>query len=492
MDLAGIFKYRPTKYRTKLYLALMGISLFSTVISLGVVYVEVQSLVFKELQSKVISVAATTAAFVDPELLKQIQSREDEKKPEFHELQLFLRKARDANRRDDVQIRFLYTVMRSKTNPNIIIFGVDAEEDPKNFSHPGDVDEDILQNHLTDHLDKPYSYEGIINDQWGSWLSGYSPVFDKNGNYVATVGADISLASFKAATHSLILFEIPGMIVSLLLAAILATFLSHSASTSVTTICKGVKEIGNGNFEYFVHLDTNDEFNTMADAINQMAKGLKERERLKVGFAHYVSQHVLEKILKSETPTKLEGERRKVTVLFSDIRHFTTLAEKLMPEVLVSILNEYFEGMLEAIFNNQGTFDKFIGDGIMAEFGAPLDDAEQEKHAVLAALAMQKKLKELRQKWEKEGKPPIHMGIGIHTGQAVVGNIGSEERMEYTAIGDTVNVAARLERATKSLNVPIIISEETYKGLKGGFAAKDLGLLSLPGRRKAINAYAIF
>jgi len=479
------------KYRTKLYLAFIGIALFSTVLALGIVYFETKSFLFKELQSKVVSVAMTTAAFVDPELLKQVQGRKDEGSPAFLQMQQFLRKARDANRRDDIHIHFLYTLMPSPADPNIIWFGVDAEENPKDFSHPGDIDPNTAINKLPEHLEEPYSYKNLIKDQWGEWLSGYAPVMDKNGNYVGTIGADISGQAVGEAIHELLLFEIPALLASILMASIAATFLSRRASLSLTSICKAVQEIGEGNFNYEIHLKTNDEFNAVAEAINHMEKGLKERERLKVGFARYVSKHVLDKIIKSETPTKLEGERRKVTVLFSDIRHFTSLAENLPPEAVVSLLNEYFEAMLEAIFTNQGTLDKFLGDGIMVEFGAPLDDANQEKNAVLTALMMQRSLKKLCEKWLKEGKPPIEMGIGIHTGLAVVGNIGSDIRMEYTAIGDTVNVAARLEQATKTLKLPIIISEETFKSLKGEFPTQSLGSLALAGREKEIIAYSI-
>jgi adenylate cyclase len=199
----------------------------------------------------------------------------------------------------------------------------------------------------------------------------------------------------------------------------------------------------------------------------------------------------MEKILKAGHVARPEGERRKITVLFSDIRQFTQLSEQLPPERVVSLLNEYFESMLEAIFRYQGTLDKFLGDGIMVEFGAPLDDALQEKHAVLTAIDMQKELMKLNAKWKSENKPVIHMGIGIHTGLAVVGNIGSEKRIDYTAVGDTVNVASRLEQATKLLKTSILISETTYLPVENEIKAICLGPMILPGRKEAITIYSI-
>ena len=479
------------KYRTKLYLAFLSVAGVSTLLALSIVYAEMQDFIFHEMQSKVLSIAATTASSLDPELLKQIKSRADENTEAYKTLVQQLRKIRDANRRDDVYIRYLYTETLNPTKPDSFIYGVDAEENPADISHVGDPDLDPALIPLTKHIDKPKALDEFDYDRWGVWLSGYAPVFDKDGKYVTTVGADMRASDVLAKSHMILLFEIPGLLGSFLLAFISASVLSKQASNALSKITDTVHEIEKGNFNEELHLKTRDEFSQVAEAINAMEKGLKERERLKISFARYVSSQVFEKIMKSDTPTKLEGERRKITVLFADIRHFTHLAEQLSPEQVVALLNEYFEQMLEAIFSHGGTLDKFIGDGLMAEFGAPLDDPIQEKNAVLSAIAMQKSVKLLGEKWRKEGKPALEIGIGIHTGAAVVGNIGSEQRMEYTAIGDTVNVASRLQAATKDLHTQVLISETTFQGLKGEFPAQKVGPLALPGRSGEIIAYTL-
>jgi len=479
------------KYRTKLYLAFTSIVLVSVVIALGIVFAEAREYLFKQLQNKLLSVASTTAASIDVEKLKTIKTRADQGTPAYLELQQFLRHIRNANRHGDFHVKFLYTMMPNPNNPKEMVFGVDAEENPADFSNVGDVDPHSDENGLLQHLNLRFAEKKVLKDKWGKWLTAYAPVFDDQGHYVATIGVDINAVDVFHALHRLLYFELPALGVTLLLASIAAAFMSKIAVASLNTIAKGVQEIGKGNLSYTIELKTNDEFNGVALAINQMVRGLREKERLKTGFARYVSGYILEQILNSDMPAKLEGERRKITVLFSDIRQFTSLAERLPPEKVVSILNEYFEGMLGAIFAHQGTLDKFIGDGLMAEFGAPLDDPNQERNAVCAALAMQEALQKLDQRWGQEGKPILQMGIGIHTGMAVVGNIGTTRRMDYTAIGDTVNVAARLEQATKILKVPIIISEATYKGLKGEFLAESLGPLALAGRHEEIVAFGI-
>lgn len=481
------------KYRTKIYLNLSVMAFLSTVLALGIVYFETKHYFFKELQSKVISIAASTAAVLDPELLKQIRTKEDENSPAYKAIADILRKERNANHRNDVYVKYIFTEMPSPDNPKVIVTDVTATEDPEEAAHTGDIDPDTKSSKLNEHLNEPYSPNKIIRNRWGAWLTGYVPVHDAQGKYVATVAANISAAEVQAELNTLIIYSFIALGGSLLLALVASTFLAKTAAKSLNSICTLVDEIKQGNLDASIKLETNDEFRELAQTILHMAQGLKERQRLKTNFGRYVSRHVLDKILKSEMPIKLEGERRKVTVLFSDLRQFTKLAEKMPPESVVALLNEYFEQMMEAIFGNQGTLDKFIGDAIMVEFGAPLEDANQEKNAVLAAIAMQRRLKKLSEKWVALGKPKLEMGIGIHTGQAVVGNIGSEERMEYTAVGDTVNIAERLEQASKVKDVPILISEETFLAIANeGFTYKKLGPLSLPGRSGEIIAYAIY
>src|SRR5260370_29459769 len=170
-------------------------------------------------------------------------------------------------------------------------------------------------------------------------------------------------------------------------------------------------------------------------------------------------------------------------VLFGDVRGFTTISEAMQPEQVVELLSEFFDRMVEVVLGNQGTIDKFLGEGMMVIFGAPLDDPYQEEHAVAAALEMQKELETLCVKWQAEGLPRVRMGIGINSGSAVVGNIGSEEHMEYTAIGDTVNLASRLESATKELDAEIIFSESTYDTVRSICKWKPTDPAQRRGRR---------
>ena len=201
----------------------------------------------------------------------------------------------------------------------------------------------------------------------------------------------------------------------------------------------------------------------------------------------------MDSILQSGESLSLVGEKRKITLLFSDIRNFTHISEQYRPEQVVKYLNEYFSAMVEIIFRNNGVLDKFIGDGIMVEFGVPLEDENQELNAVNTAIEMIQGVKELCKKWRDEGKniPNIEIGIGIHTGMAVIGNIGSEKRFEYTAIGDTVNAASRIEQLTKELKSPILFSKTTAIAIQDKIKIKHMGSQTIRGKNEPIDVYTI-
>lgn len=462
----------------------------STLLALFIIYGEASRLIFEEIRSKILSLVINSEQLVNPNEVKRfIESHGDESSADYKDLREKLLEIRDLNRRSDVYVEYVYLVQKYPDSDRYyFVMDVDSEN-VKDMSHFGE----LYPSHFTipSGLSSPYVTTHIYSDEWGTWLTGYAPIYDDKGNQVAILGIDVRTKEIFLELEKLLLYDLVAFVISIFVAMIFAYFLSKLVSTSLNSLCETVKSIGKGDFSTRSTLDTTDEFAELSNAVNTMAKGLEERERLKIGFARYVSQYALEELLKLDKPISLEGERRKVTLLFSDIRHFTSLAEELPPEEVLKLLNEYFTEMIEVIFNYGGTLDKFIGDGMMVEFGAPLDDKLQELHAVLAAIHMQLHLDQLCDKWEKEGRKRLSMGIGIHTGLAVIGNIGSELRMEYTAIGDTVNVASRLERYTKKIEKPIIISKTVYEKVKDHFIVEDLKEVEIPGRKGIIQAYSI-
>ncbi len=217
----------------------------------------------------------------------------------------------------------------------------------------------------------------------------------------------------------------------------------------------------------------------------------REKRKVKKLFSRYVSKDVFDQLVANPSLAALGGARRHMTVLFSDIRGFTTMSEKGTPEEVVSQLNQLFTRMVGVVFDHRGTVDKFVGDMVMALYSAPLDDADHADHAVQTALAMIRALNEMNQEWQSQGKPTLDIGIGINTGPMVAGNIGSDTIMSYTVIGDAVNLGARLESLNKDFGTRIIISESTRAELKGRYDIHPLGDVVVKGKSKPVAIFEV-
>jgi adenylate cyclase len=215
------------------------------------------------------------------------------------------------------------------------------------------------------------------------------------------------------------------------------------------------------------------------------------KRMVKNAFSKYLSDKLVDIIVKNPEKLRLGGEKREISVLFSDIRGFTSISEKLSPEEIANLLHEYLTPMSEVILQNDGLLDKYIGDAIMALFGTPV---WMETHAIKAceaALSMMKKLDELNKNWEKTKGLKLKIGIGINTGECIVGNMGSDILFDYTAIGDTVNLASRLEGTTKFYGVGIVVSEFTVSKTDGRFFFRELDLVKVKGKEKPVKIYEL-
>jgi class 3 adenylate cyclase len=213
----------------------------------------------------------------------------------------------------------------------------------------------------------------------------------------------------------------------------------------------------------------------------------KRQEKLE----RFLPDVIAHEIINGERDLSIGGKKQNVTILFSDIRNFTSMSESLSPEETIDFLNTYFNDMIEVVFRYNGTLDKIMGDGIMALYGAPFTSGNDAENAVMTAVYMHKKLEDHNQIRKMNNLQPIQIGIGIHTGEVIMGNVGTEKRMDFTAIGDAVNTASRLENLTKDLNVPIIISKETRECLENNLKIEKLESVSVKGKRELMELYAV-
>jgi adenylate cyclase len=218
----------------------------------------------------------------------------------------------------------------------------------------------------------------------------------------------------------------------------------------------------------------------------------KDQAFIKNAFSKYVPVSIVDQMLNNPGLLKLGGEERVLTILFSDIAGFTTISESMKPTELVPFLNEYLSEMTDIIINENGTIDKYIGDAILAEYGAPIPMENHADAAVRTALVMQKRIKELNKNWSEKGLPELRSRIGINTGQVIIGNMGSDRVFDYTVIGDPVNLAARLESANKRYNTQIMISEFTYNEIdKSKFKTRLLDVIKVKGKTRAVRVYEV-
>ncbi len=241
-------------------------------------------------------------------------------------------------------------------------------------------------------------------------------------------------------------------------------------------------------------------FNRMIEDLEIASNQIKEyayksvlaknsEERVRHIFQKYVPPEIIDEVLKTKGEKLLVGKKQIATILFSDIRSFTSISEKLSADELVTSLNTYFNIMVSIIIEHRGIIDKFIGDAIMAIFGAPVLHDDDPLQAVLTALSMLESLKSFNRKQTLAGKPPFKIGIGLNTGEVVIGNIGSQQKLDYTCIGDMVNLASRLEGLTKLYQTPIIISEYTYNESKSEIMAREIDSVRVKGKAKPVKIY---
>jgi len=294
----------------------------------------------------------------------------------------------------------------------------------------------------------------------------------------------ISFLSFIIATNARHLKILPEFLAEVL--AVLALLFLFGAWTYITilTFKKGfilpaISPVLGGAMSY------------TGSIVYQYLVERKQKTAIKRIFSYYVHPSVVNQLISNPELVRLGGEKREMTVLFSDLQNFTTISEAYPPEFIFNHLNEYLETMTKIIFKYGGTLDKYIGDAIVAFWGAPIYYEDHALRACLCALKMQFELQKLRIKWESEGKPLLYMRIGINTGEMIVGNIGGYGRFNYTVIGDSVNLGARLEAVNKEFGTNIIISEYTYNRVKDFVKVRELGYINVRGKTKPVKVYEL-
>jgi adenylate cyclase len=315
------------------------------------------------------------------------------------------------------------------------------------------------------------------------------PIISENEPVFAVLqrSLDKELAPYLRLEHTYLLLALLGFAIS----GAVGIWIARGVSRPVLKLAAGANEVASGNYQHRVTVAQQDELGLLANSFNQMSAGLAERDRVRDLLGKVISPEVAAELL--EKGLALGGEEREVTILFSDLRNFTGMCEALAPQEMLAMLNCYFTRMATIVEKHGGIVDKYVGDALMALFGAPLSHPDDADRALRAALEMITALEELNAGWDERGLPTINLGIGINTDIVIAGNMGSESRLNYTVIGDGVNLASRLEGLTKepAYDTRIIVSGSTLSRVKESYHTRRLGEVAVRGKQMPTEIFAL-
>jgi adenylate cyclase len=343
-----------------------------------------------------------------------------------------------------------------------------------------------------DHL-ADATAESAIHDEGGetwaivTFLPGFIASADHRIDLRFALALDVT--DIKAIVRRHLLFAVAILTVTTLASIALGWRLASRMARALGRVNHAMRKLEQQEYVKVEAVKTGDELEDLAVGFNAMVDGLRERDKLRTTMGKYMTEAVVAHLLAGEV--ELGGKTIEVTILFCDLRDFTALSETRSAQQIVELLNEYFTEMVDCVMAEGGVVDKYIGDNIMAVFGAPVSRADDASRAVRAAVHLRDALARLNQKLGARGLEPLRFGIGLHTGEVVAGNIGSAKRMEYTVIGDAVNVASRLESKTKELATDLLISDATYRRARDELDAEAAGEIQVKGRQQAVAIYKV-
>jgi class 3 adenylate cyclase len=304
----------------------------------------------------------------------------------------------------------------------------------------------------------------IYENQHGTWITAFAPIKDGTGRTIAVLDIDYRIDVYLARLARLRNLILGISVLGGLVALLVGILISRRVTGPVRALSLGVTRVAGGDLSQALPVRSRDEVGQLTAGFNAMLDGLRQRDFIRDTFGRYVSPEVAHTLLESPENLGLGGEKRDLTVLMSDLRGFTRFVQQGDPIMVVEVLNHYLGRMTEVIIEHGGTINEFAGDGIVAFFGAPLPSADHAERAAACAIAMQIALDEVNRQHALQGLPRLEMGIGLNTGEAIVGNIGSEKRAKYTVIGTAINLAARVEACT--VGGQVLLGPDTYERIR--------------------------
>lgn len=351
-------------------------------------------------------------------------------------------------------------------------------------------------------LDRPALERVAVADAWGESVSGFAPIFDGRRRPVAILGIDVNASRLADMEARLLKIAVSTYLGALVLLGLAAVGVAHIVRRPMASVIGGTEAIARGELEARVGLARADDFGVLGRNFDIMAAGLEEREHIRQTFGRYVSEDVARKLLADRKSGVVRGEERFVTVLFTDLRGYSTLSSHLDPSQILALMNEYLEGVSAVIVQHGGVIIEYLGDGVLTVFGAPDDLPDHATEAVRCAIAMQARLDAMNAAWDANGRSALWKpwGIerlttktGIHCGPVVAGSLGSQVRMKYAILGDAVNLAARLESLNAALGTSTLVTRDVRDRLPPDLAARCVsrGGHLVKGRSEPVEVFEL-
>ncbi len=434
--------------------------------------------------TQLLNIARVTALAVDPSLHAQVQRGLDPRSPAY----LRIRRELLTIRNEVLLTTPIYTLadFDPATRKARLMVVSDGPGAPGELYH---VPRELIDPMRWTFEDGVARYTQIYTNARGTWITAFAPILDRAGRPAAVVNVDypveIYLDRLQELRRTILLASGLGAVGTSLLGFLVARRLTRP----IRALTQGVMRVAAGNLSDAIPVRSTDEVGQLTRAFNQMLEGLRQRDFIRSAFGRYVSPEVAQALLESPGGLRFGGEKRIVTVLMSDLRGYTRFAERGDPAMVMEVLNGFLGRMTDIIIEHGGTINEFIGDAIFAVFGAPLEHVDHAERAAACALAMQHAMAGINRDHATKGRPQFEMGIGLNTGETVVGNIGSEQRAKYAVVGSAVNVAARVESAT--VGGQVFITEETLGQIAELAEVAEPILLDAKGLSEPLKLYEL-
>ncbi|MEX1115879.1 MAG: adenylate/guanylate cyclase domain-containing protein [Akkermansiaceae bacterium] len=440
------------------------------------------ALIREGIRQRLQNIATLAVAQLDTAAHARIRTRADQDSPDYALIKRYLNEVKSVS----PDIRFVYTYRINEAGK--VIFVVDAESAASaEMSNVGDeyTEAPALLRSVYNRTSRAAVGEDFVADKWGLWLSGFAPVLNAAGEVECAVGIDISAQVVRDYERGFLVTTV-GLSAAISIIALLASvWYSRLISRPLLALADELARVER------LDLDRRIEIRSAVREVVVMGKAVQSLQSGLRSFRKYVPADLVAELMALGQEARLSAEKREITVFFSDMVDFTTLAEKTTPERLVEHLAPYFDGMTRSIIENQGTVDKYIGDSIMAFWGAPRPMVNHATLACRAALQCRDHSRRIGEAHLRAGQMPMFTRIGLNTGPAIIGNIGYEARLNYTAMGDTVNLGSRLEGLNRVYGTDIILSESTWQLARENFEARLLDVVAVKGKSIPVRIYEL-